>query len=77
MPSVTSFALLPPLAGMLRFILTLSLLAGADAGFGRKKEKDGATRMGEELNAEAEQNSGEAPAGVGARERGTAQDWRA
>ena len=48
---------------MLRLILTLSLLAGADAGFGRKKEKDGATRMGEELNAEAEQNSGEAPAG--------------
>eukprot|EP00964_Phaeocystis_antarctica_P003731 scaffold2016_cov63-Phaeocystis_antarctica.AAC.2 len=63
MPPVTPFALLLPLAGMLRLILTLSLLAGADAAFGRKKEKDGATRMGEELNAEAEQNSGDAPTG--------------
>merc|ERR1719265_723141 len=47
---------------MLRLILTLGLLAGADAGFGRKKEKDGASRMEEELNAEAEQNR-EAPVG--------------
>ena len=47
---------------MLRLILTLGLLAGADAGFGRKKEKDGASRMEDELNAEAEQNR-EAPVG--------------
>ena len=53
---------------MLRLILTVGLLAGADAGFGRKKEKDGASRMGEELNAEAEQNSGEG-------QTGNAREW--
>lgn len=53
---------------MLRLlVVTLSLLAGADAGFGRKKEKDGAARMGEELNAEAEQNS--------ETQTGSAREW--
>jgi len=52
---------------MLRLLIVGSLALTAEAGFGRKKERDGAARMGDELNAEEAQHV-DADSATGARE---------
>ena len=55
---------------MLRLLLVVGLLATIEGGFGKKKEKDGAARMQEDLDAEMDggANAAAAAAGIGARE---------
>ena len=56
---------------MLRLLLVVGLLATIEGGFGKKKEKDGAARMQEDLDAEMDGGANAAAAaaaGMGARE---------